>query len=173
MNDLTEFCMTIAHARNEKGIESASCNAIKFDDGNGFVKSLTTNYAQEHKVDYIEIVEQGAILIELKDIKSKVNYLLTKEKAKELTKEEAKEEIKESLLSNLENKFTRSLGIIQGEINPNLVSIINYLVVANGTESTILDKYLPENLKKEPFVICKTDEICNKLSTLTTRRCQE
>lgn len=166
MNDLTEFCMTIAHAKNVKGIEeSASCNAIKFDDGNGFVKSLTTNYAQEHKVDYIEIVEQGAILIELKDIKSKVKYLLTKKKAKE--------EIQESLLSNLENKFTRSLGIIQGEINPNLVSIINYLVVANGTESTILDKYLPENLKKEPFVICKTDEICNKLSTLTTRICQE
>ncbi|WXU00596.1 MAG: hypothetical protein Ctma_1322 [Catillopecten margaritatus gill symbiont] len=165
MNDLTEFCMTIAHAKNVKGIESASCNAIKFDDGDGFVKSLTTNYAQEHKVDYIEIVEQGAILIELKDIKSKVNYLLTKKKAKE--------EIQESLLSNLENKFTRSLGIIQREINPNLVSIINYLVVANGTESTILDKYLPENLKKEPFVICKTDEICNKLSTLTTRICQE
>lgn len=74
----------------------------------------------------------------------------------------------------VESKFTNSLSIIQKKVSPNLMPTINYLVVANNTENNLLDRYLPENLKKNlSFVVCKTNEICKKLSTLNTRLCQE
>ncbi len=164
MDDLTKFCKPIQQAKHN-GIEAAGCQAIKFDDKDGFVKSLTTNYANDCRVDYFEVIENGVILIELKDIKAKISFLFKKKPNAE--------RIQKTLLSNVEKKFTDSLRIIQKEINPNLISTINYLVIANNTENNLLDKYLPENLKKNPFVICKTNEICKKLSTLNTRLCQE
>ena len=161
MSDLTKFCAAIAHAKN---VETADCNAIKFDDDDGFVKSLTANYANSCRVDYFEIIEKGLVFIELKDIKRKIRHLLSEKKTKQ--------EIRESVLSNLDKKFNHSLQIIQKEIEPSLIPVINYLVVTNDTESNLLDRYLPESLKKKPFVICKTRDICNKLSTLKTRLCE-
>ncbi len=162
----TKFCKAIQQAENIDGIiEEANCQAIKFDDSDGFVKSLSSN-VNECRVDYFETIENGLILIELKDIKGKISHLLRK-------KEKTKEEIQKSALSNIEKKFTDSLTIIRQIIDSSLIPVTNYLVVANNTESNLLDKYLPENLKKKPFVICETDEICEKLSTLNTRLCQE
>ncbi len=166
MNDLTKFCKPIQQAEAENNeIEAADCQAIKFDDEDGFVKSLTTNYANNCRVDYFEVVKNGVILIEPKDIQEKILSLFKKKPNTE--------EIKKKLLSNVESKFTVSLKIIQKEVSPNLIPTINYLVVANNTENNLLDKYLPKNLKENPFVICKTSEICDKLSTLNTRLCQE
>jgi len=165
MDDLTKFCKPIQQAKHN-GIEAAGCQAIKFDDKDGFVKSLTINYANDCRVDYFEVIENGVILIELKDIKAKILSLFKKKKPNT-------EEIQKILLSNVENKFTDSLKKIQEEVSPNLMPTINYLVVANNTENNLLGKYLPENLKKNPFVICKTNEIFKKLSTLNTRLCQE
>ncbi len=165
MDDLTKFCKPIQQAKHN-GIEVAGCQAIKFDENDdGFVSSLDKKN-HNNNVDYIEIIENGVILIELKDIKAKISSLF-EEKPKNT------KEIQKKLLSNVENKFTNSLSIIQKNINPNLMPTINYLVVANNTQNNLLDKYLPENLKKNPFVICKTNEICEKLSTLNTRLCQE
>ncbi|RUA06795.1 MAG: hypothetical protein DSY43_01190 [Gammaproteobacteria bacterium] len=163
MIDLKSFCSKIEQAPNN-GVESAKCDAIKFDDQDGFVRSLTANYANQCRVDYFEKIEQGVILIELKDIKSKIKDLLKDKKDKE--------EIQKKVSLNLEKKFIDSLKIIQQEIDSNLIPVINYLVVTNDTESNLLDKYLPKNLKKKPFVICKTNEIRDKLSTLGTRLCQ-
>jgi hypothetical protein len=166
MDDLTKFCKPIQQAQAENnGIEAVGCQAIKFDGKDGFVKSLTTNYENDCKVDYFEVIENDVILIELKDIQAKILFLFKKKPNAE--------EIQKTLLSNVEKKFTVSLSIIQNNINSNLMPTINYLVVANNTENNLLDKYLPENLKKNPFVICKTNEICKKLSTLNTRLCQE
>jgi hypothetical protein len=166
MINLNGWCRIIEQEPYKKeAAEKTDCQAVKFDDKNGFVKSLTENYANACRVDYFEIIEQGVILIELKDIKRKIRHLLKNKKTKE--------KIQGKVLSNVERKFTDSLKIIQQEVSLNLIPIINYLVIANNTESNILDKYLPENLKKKPFVICKTNEICSKLSALDTRLCQE
>lgn len=166
INDLKKFCKPIQQAEDQNNeIEVAGCQAIKFDDDDGFAKSLSENYDNNHRVDYFEVIKNSVILIELKDIQNKI---LDSFKEKPST-----EEIQEKLLSNVESKFTDSLKIIQKEVNPNLMPIINYLVVANNTQNNLLDKYLPKNLKKNPFVICKTNEICEKLSTLDTRLCQE
>lgn len=166
MGDLTKFCKPIQQVKSKKVVvESAVCKAILFDENDdGFVSSLDKkNY--NNNVDYIEIIENGIILIELKDIQANIFSLFKKKPNTE--------EIQKKLLSNVENKFTDSLRIIQKNINPNLMPTINYLVVANNTENNLLDKYLPENLKKNLFfVVCKTDEICKKLSTLNTRLCQ-
>ena len=169
MDDLTKFCKPIQQAKHN-GIEVAGCQAIKFDENDdGFVSSLDKKN-HNNNVDYIEIIENGVILIELKDIKAKISSLF-EEKPKNT--KEIQKKLQKKLLSNVENKFTNSLSIIQKNINPNLMPTINYLVVANNTQNNLLDKYLPENLKKNPFVICKTNEICEKLSTLNTRLCQE
>jgi hypothetical protein len=45
---------------------------IKFDDDDGFVASLAENYANWCKVDYFEIIENDLILIEMKDLQSKI-----------------------------------------------------------------------------------------------------
>jgi hypothetical protein len=45
---------------------------IKFDDDDGLVASLTENYADQCRVDYVEIIENGLILIEMKDLQSKI-----------------------------------------------------------------------------------------------------
>lgn len=163
MSDLTQFCQSIEQEPYKGNLEKAGCRAIKFDDNDGFAKSLVENYANNCRVDYFEIIENGLIMIEMKHIRLKIENLSN----------EDKKSIKEVLLSNVENKFTHSLRIIQKEINLNLIPTINYLVVSNNTESNMLDRYLPESLKKKPFVICKTNEICEKLSTLDTRLCQE
>jgi hypothetical protein len=36
-----------------------------------------------------------------------------------------------------------------------------------------MDKYLPKEFKDRPYQICRTNEICAKLSTFDTRLCQE
>lgn len=165
MIDLANFCKKIEQTSVQHNIEPAPCKAIKFDDNDGWVQSLPTNYANYYRVDYFEIIESGLIMIELKHIKLKIQHLLNKG--------ENKKSIREKILLNIDKKFTDSLRIIQYEINEDLIPTTNYLVVSNETENNILDKYLPNNLKKKPFVICKTNEICNKLSRLDTRLCQD
>jgi hypothetical protein len=165
MNDLTKFCQSIEQEAYKENLEKANCKAIKFDDDNGFVKSLTTDYAKKCRVDFFEIIENGLIMIEMKHIKWKIQDLLDKS--------ETKENIKQKVLSNIACKFTDSLEIIQREIDSNLIPVRNYLVISNDTEINILDRYLPENLRKKPFVICETNKICEKLSILNTRLCQD
>lgn len=166
MTNLTVFCKKIQHANNQnKEIEQVACKAIKFDDDDGFANGLTANYANNCRVDYFEVIEQGLILIELKDIKEKIRHLLKNSKIKG--------NIQKDVLLNVENKFTDSLQIIQQQINSRLIPTINYLVVTNDTENNLLDRYLPRSFKERPFVICKTSEICGQLSKLNTRICQE
>jgi len=167
-SDLTVFCKLIEQAPNKGIAEQANCRAIKFDDADGFVESLTINYGTNCRVDYFEIIGNGLIMIEMKSIELKIRHLLNRSTTR---KGMPKKDIPRKLLSNLENKFTDSLKIIQNEINSSLIPVINYLVVANNTNVIMLDKYLPKNLRKKPFVICKTKEIYNKLSTLGTRLC--
>ena len=162
-SNLTVFCKLIEQAPNKGIAEQANCRSIKFDDADGFVESLTINYGTNCRVDYFEIIENGLIMIEMKSIELKIRHLLNNNMPKK--------DIEKKVLSNLEKKFTDSLKIIQKEINSSLIPVINYLVVANNTNVIMLDKYLPKNLRKKPFVICKTKEICNKLSTLGTRLC--
>ncbi|MBE8190131.1 MAG: hypothetical protein HAW58_04615 [Candidatus Thioglobus sp.] len=165
MTNLTNFCTAIQHSPHEEKTEQADCKAIKFDDSDGFVESLTANYANSCRVDYFEVIEDGLIMIELKRIKLKIQNLLRQGKTKK--------DIRNKVLTNIAKKFQKSLSIIQSEINPDLIPTINYLVVDNDIESVILDKYLPNNLREEPFVICKTNEICDKLSKFDTRLCPE
>ncbi|CAB5495040.1 hypothetical protein THERMOT_230 [Bathymodiolus thermophilus thioautotrophic gill symbiont] len=164
VNSLTAWCKPIEQAPDNKGIaEEAYCNAIKFDDADGFVESLKTkNYSNDCRVDYFERTGNDLIMIEMKNMELKIQHLSDNGTSKK--------DIEKKVLSNLENKFTDSLKIIQNEINPSLIPMINYLVVANNTDVIMLDKYLPKNLREKPFVICKTKEICNKLSILGTRR---
>jgi hypothetical protein len=163
VNNLKDYCQLIKHETFNDLTEAANCNAIKFDDKDGFVKSLTANYANNCRVDYFDIIGQGVILIELKNIKEKILYLLENKTDKQ--------EIQNKVLSNLDCKFKDSLKIIKDEVNANIVSVNNYLVVTNNTEINMLDKYLPEHLKKKPFVICKTSDICKKLSKLGAKLC--
>jgi hypothetical protein len=51
------------------------------------------------------------------------------------------------------------------EIKPDLTPITNYLVWKNDTETNLIDKYLPKEFKDRPYQICRTNEICAKLST--------
>ncbi|CAB5495245.1 hypothetical protein [Bathymodiolus thermophilus thioautotrophic gill symbiont] len=164
VNSLTVWCKPIEQAPDNKGIaEQAYCNAIKFDDPNGLAAKSAKNYNNKSRVDYFEITGNDLIMIEMKDMELKIQHLSNNGVLKK--------DIEKKVLSNLENKFTDSLKIIQNEINSSLIPVINYLVVANNTNVIMLDKYLPKNLRKKPFVICKTKEICNKLSTLGTRLC--
>ncbi|SHA07454.1 hypothetical protein BTHERMOSOX_1266 [Bathymodiolus thermophilus thioautotrophic gill symbiont] len=163
LNSLTAWCKPIEQAPNKGIAEQAKCRAIKFDDADGFVESLVANYSADCRVDYFEITGNDLIMIEMKDMELKIQHLSNNGVLKK--------DIEKKVLSNLENKFTDSLKIIQNEINSSLIPVINYLVVANNTNVIMLDKYLPKNPRKKPFVVCKTDEICNKLSTLGTRLC--
>lgn len=45
-----------------------------------------------------------------------------------------------------------------------------YVVVKNDTDIIIVDNLLGS---KNNFIVCRTNEICEKLSTLNTRLCQE
>lgn len=157
MVDLTNYCKTIQHAEKHGNKEVADCKAILFDmnDG-GFVSSLDKKYGQACQVDYIEMIENRVILIELKDLK-----------------EQLKNKTSKDILSNLGKKYTKSIEIIQ-----NAVPILYYVVVKNDTDIVALDNFLSiKDIKikfeNTSFEICETNKICEKLSTLSTRLCQE
>ncbi|CAB5501439.1 hypothetical protein AZO1586I_811 [Bathymodiolus thermophilus thioautotrophic gill symbiont] len=135
----------------------ADCKAILFDmnDG-GFVSSLGKKYGQACQVDYIEMIENRVILIELKDLK-----------------EQLKNKTSKDILNNLGKKYTKSIEIIQ-----NAVPILYYVVVKNDTEIVVWDnlfsiKDIKIKFENTSFEICETNKICEKLSTLNTRLCQE
>ncbi len=153
MIDLEPFCKTIEQAPN-KGVESANCKAIKFDGG------FTS---QDNMVDYIEIFENGLIMIEMKDLQLKIrNNFENKPTVEQLTR----------VFDNMIGKFTNSLALIQEEINTGLIPISNYLVWKNDTDTVVMDKYLPKESKERPYQICKTSDICDKLAKLDTRLCR-
>lgn len=159
MADLTNYCKTIQHAKCKKGgVESAVCKAILFDiHDKGFVASLDKDYNQECQVDYIDIIENGIILIELKDLSAQL-----------------KSTTAEDILENLSKKYTKSIEIIQRHISQRLIPALYYVVVKNDTDIVVLDSFFPVKKIKIKFkgvVICKTNEICKKLSTLNTRLC--
>lgn len=161
MADLTNYCKTIQHAKCKKGgVESAVCKAILFDIHNeGFVASLDKDYSQECQVDYIDIIEKekGIILIELKDLSAQLELKTA-----------------EDILDNLGKKYTKSIEIIQKHISQNFTPILYYVVVKNDTDIVVLDSFFPVKKIKIKFkgvVICKTNEICEKLSKLNTRLC--
>lgn len=160
--DLTSFCQVIQHAScKEKKVESADCKAILFDENdNGFVSSLDKkNY--NSNVDYIEIIENGIILIELRDLSEH---------------EPLNPKISKDTLDNLTKKYFKS---IEKHIAQKLIPTLYYVVVKNNTEIVIKDNFFTvKEIKKEfkrteYFTICTTNEICEKLSTLDTRLCQE
>ncbi|WP_090715805.1 MULTISPECIES: hypothetical protein [sulfur-oxidizing symbionts] len=157
MVDLTNYCKTIQHAEKHGNKEMADCKAILFDmnDG-GFVSSLGKKYGQACQVDYIEMIENRVILIELKDLK-----------------EQLKNKTSKDILNNLGKKYTKSIEIIQ-----NAVPILYYVVVKNDTEIVVWDnlfsiKDIKIKFENTSFEICETNKICEKLSTLNTRLCQE
>lgn len=160
--DLTSFCQIIQHALCKKRkVESADCKAILFDENdNGFVKSLGGNYSQACQVDYIDIIENKIILIELKDLQEKVKH-----------------ETESDILKNLGKKYTKSIEIIQEHIVQNSIPTLYYVVVKNNTDIVVLDSFFPiKEIKArfkrtKYFVICKTNKICEKLLTLNTRLC--
>lgn len=162
MVDLTNYCKTIQHAEKHGNKEVADCKAILFDmnDG-GFVSSLDKRYGQACQVDYIEMIENRVILIELKDLK-----------------EQLKNKTSKDILSNLGKKYTKSIEIIQKHITQNAVPILYYVVVKNDTEIVVWDnlfsiKDIKIKFENTSFEICETNKICEKLSTLSTRLCQE
>jgi hypothetical protein len=68
--------------------------------------------------------------------------------------------------------------IIQKHITQNAVPILYYVVVKNDTDIVALDNFLSiKDIKikfeNTSFEICETNKICEKLSTLSTRLCQE
>ena len=165
MINLKCFCKPIQQAENHGVTEKAECNAIKFDDEDGFVKSLDNNYATDHRIDYFEIIEKGLIMIEVKDLRLRI---LKKYPDKEPTTNELK-----SIFDNLKNKFRDSLKIINKEIKSDLIPVSNYLVWKNDTDTILMDRYLPREFKDKPYNICKTSEICGKLNIFTSRLCQD
>jgi hypothetical protein len=122
-------------------LSAKECSAIKFDDDDGLVASLTENYADQCRVDYVEIIENGLILIEMKDLRSKIlNNFKTKPTKKELSG------IFENImcLFYLLAKFLEVTHRFQDcKIKPDLIPITNYLVWKNDTETNLIDKYLP------------------------------
>ncbi len=163
MGNFKKFCKQIKQAPNRGVEENAECSAIKFDDDDGLVASLTENYADQCRVDYVEIIENGLILIEMKDLRSKIlNNFKAKPTKKELS----------GIFENIIKKFNNSTTLMRG-VNPNLTPVTNYLVWKNDTETNLIDKYLPKEFKDRPYQICRTNEICAKLSTFGTRLCQE
>jgi len=161
MVDLTHYCGKIQHAKKDGDREKADCGAILFDmHDNGLVASLNEDYSRECQVDYIDIIENGIILIELKDLSEQLNSKTV-----------------EDILENLSKKYTKSIEIIQNHIMQSIPTLY-YVVVKNNTDIVVLDSFLPikeiktKFLRTEYFVICKTDEICAKLSTLKTRLCK-
>ncbi|MDC9714588.1 MAG: hypothetical protein PSN36_02030 [Gammaproteobacteria bacterium] len=152
---MKSFCAQIEQAKNRGEEEKADCRAIKFDGG--FAK-------QNAVVDYIELFEQGLIMIEMKDLQSiMLNNFNGKPTEVELGK----------VFKNMINKFKNTLASTQQEINDQLISVSNYLVWKNNTDIVLMDRYLPAEFRNRPYQICKTDEICEKLSALNTRLCQE
>ncbi|CAC9515366.1 hypothetical protein [uncultured Gammaproteobacteria bacterium] len=152
MVDLTNYCKTIQHAEKHRNKEMADCKAILFDmnDG-GFVSSLGKKYGQACQVDYIEMIENRVILIELKDLK-----------------EQLKNKTSKDILNNLGKKYTKSIEIIQ-----NAVPILYYVVVKNDTEIVVWDnlfsiKDIKIKFENTSFEIYETNKICEKLSTLNT-----
>jgi hypothetical protein len=164
MADLINYCKTIQHATARCGNrEEAVCKAILFDiNDNGFVKSLNKNYNNDGQVDYIEMIGDEVILLELKDLKEKLTHTSASD-----------------ILINLTNKYNVSISIIKDYINQNCIPVSYYVVVQNNTDIVTLDNLFPirevkKNLSlKGNFIVCKTNEICKKLSTLNTRLCQE
>lgn len=83
------------------------------------------------------------------------------------------------ILDNLAKKYSKSIEIIQKHIAQKLIPILYYVVVKNNTDILILDSFFPikeiktKFKRTEYFAICTTNEICEKLSTLDTRLCQE
>jgi hypothetical protein len=153
VNNLNKFCEEIKQAPNN-GVESAECRAIKFDDG--FTKA-------DSVVDYIDIIENGLIMIEMKDLQ----LIMLKNFKGKPTKKDLK-----AIFENMIAKFTNAFNLIKQEINPDLISVSNYLVWKNNTDAILMDRYLPKEFKDKPYQICKTDEICDKLKKLTTRICK-
>lgn len=163
MDNFKKFCKQIKQAPNRGVEENAECSAIKFDDDDGLVASLTENYADQCRVDYVEIIENGLILIEMKDLQSKI--------LENFERRPTQEELS-GIFDNMIKKFKHSITLM-AEIKPDLIPITNYLVWKNDTETNLMDKYLPKEFKDRPYQICRTNEIFAKLSTLGTRLCQE
>jgi hypothetical protein len=153
VNNLKDYCQSIEQAPNN-GIESAKCNAINFDGG--FTQ-------KDNVVDYVDIIEKGLIMIEMKDLQLKIsNNFKNKPTKKDL----------EGIFNNLIDKFKNSYQWAKQEIDYNLIETSSYLVWKNNTDTVLMDRYLPEEFKKRPYQICKTKDICKELSELTTRICK-
>lgn len=166
MTDIKSFCQIIKHAKSQdRKIEKSNCRAIKFDDDNGFLQSFDTNYSQTARVDYIEIIEQGLILIETKDLKQKISALNADGKAFI--------NIKKAILDNLAKKYQSTLTILADKVQTDLIPVIYYVVVKNNTDITFLDNFLTMEERNQNFILLKTDEICQKLNTFTGRLCQD
>jgi len=153
-----KYCKTIQHSPPIKGaIEQAACQAILFDQNdNGCVKEL--NYGTYAQVDYIDLIGNELILIELKDLRAQLEN-----------------KNMDDILTNLTKKYNDSINIVKASINNNCVPIQYYVVIKNDTDIVLFDNFFPIRKRKIDkhfnFVVCKTDEICNKLSTLGTRLC--
>lgn len=157
MNNLS--CEVISHAKGRDGvIENADCKALEFD------RHFRKTYPSE-RVDYIDIIENGLILIELKDISSRVRHLSKKDKNVD--------NIKLSIANNLTEKHDQSVLISRDKIQKNLISVIFYIVVKNNTDVVFINNFLEIEQRNANFHICRTNEICNKLSAFNTRKCQE
>jgi len=166
MVDLTHYCGKIQHAKKDGDREKADCRAILFDrNDDGFVGFLDKRiYGQVSQVDYIEKIESGVILIELRDLAEKLVHTSVAD-----------------ILKNLTKKYNHSISIIRNNIDINCIPVSYYIVVKNNTDILILDNLFPiREVKKnfsfnsrDSFIVCKTDEICEKLSALDIRLCHE
>ncbi len=153
--NLINYCMMIRHAKSRDGkIEEANCKAVLFDQNDeGLVKGLNGNYGSSGQVDYIEMTGNKIVLLELKDLMEKL-------KCKSV----------DSILINLDKKYNDSIEIIRKHIN-SCASITYYVVVKNNTDIVVLDNIFPIRKVKKSFTVCKTNEICSKLSEFNTRLC--
>jgi hypothetical protein len=154
MNNLKQHCEQIQQSPNN-GVEYADCTAIKFDKG-------FTN--KDKVVDYIDIFENGLVMIEMKDLQLKIRN--------NFKNKPTKEELEE-IFKNMIGKFKTSYELVKQEISADLIDTCRYLVWKNNTEVIMMDRYLPTKFKDRPYQICKTNEICSKLQGLNTRLCQE
>jgi hypothetical protein len=158
MNNLV--CQTISHDLDiNKRKEVADCEALEFD------LYFQQKYPQSERVDYIEIIENGLILIELKDLESKIKNLYKNNTTTQ--------DIKNEINNNLDKKYKESIKISRNEIQSNLIDIVFYIVVKNDTDIVFLNNFLNIQQIKNNFHLYKTRSICKKLSIFNTRLCQE
>lgn len=167
MTDLTHlelFKKIIQHAKGKcNKIEKSECEAIKIDDKDGLLAKYRKKY-NGSRVDYCDIAKNEVQLIELKDLKSKIEHL----HRRYFGCKDA-DYIKSEICNDLSKKYTESKEIIQDIINsqsnkPTIQFTYKFmLVVKNNTDIVIMDTTLNELTQKIKLTICHTEKVCDKL----------